>query len=103
MDMIRKALELVPDSAAYLDSLGWGYFKKGEYLKALKYIKQAYQKAPDDPVVTEHLAEVEEALGNKEEALKLYRKALEIIEKTGDEGEPGLKKRILEKIKELER
>jgi len=56
---------------------------------------------PDDPVLNEHYAEVLMELGKKKEAIKYFKKALEIIEKTGQEPEPGLKKRILEKLKEL--
>jgi tetratricopeptide (TPR) repeat protein len=33
-ELIRKANELQPDNAAYIDSLGWWYFKKGDYSKA---------------------------------------------------------------------
>ncbi|NPA12796.1 MAG: tetratricopeptide repeat protein [Aquificae bacterium] len=102
IELVKKALKLSPNNPAYIDSLGWGYFKKGDYQRAYKLLKQAHEKMPEDPVITEHLAEVLEALGKKEEALKLYKKALEIIQKTGKEGEKGLKDRILQKIRELE-
>ena len=34
-DLIKKALALQPDNPAYLDSLGWYYFKKGDLKEAL--------------------------------------------------------------------
>jgi len=95
IQLVKKALSLVPDSPAYIDSLAWGYFKKGDYQKALELIEKAYRMLPDDPVLNEHYAEILEALGRKKEALKYYKKALKIINETGEEGEPGLKEKII--------
>ena len=99
--LVKKALELIPNNPAFLDSLGWGYFKKGNYKKAYKYIREAYKLMPEDPVLTEHYADVLVKLGNLKKAIKLYKLALEIIQKTKKEGEPNQKKRILEKLKNL--
>ena len=33
--MIKKALEIEPENGAYLDSLGWFYFKKGDFNRAI--------------------------------------------------------------------
>jgi tetratricopeptide (TPR) repeat protein len=56
-EMIKKALELDPDNGAFIDSLGWLYFKKGEYDKALKELQRAAEVIkPEDAVVFDHLA-----------------------------------------------
>jgi len=39
--MVKKALEKEPDTGAYLDSLGWVYYKKRTYKKAEQYLKKA--------------------------------------------------------------
>lgn len=53
-ELIRKAISLNPDDASILDSYGWALFKKGEYEEAFKYIKQAYEKKPDDNEIKNH-------------------------------------------------
>ncbi|MCX7739150.1 MAG: tetratricopeptide repeat protein [Hydrogenothermaceae bacterium] len=98
MELVKKALEVVPNSAAYLDSLGWGYYKKGNYQEALKYIEKALEKMPDDPVLNEHYGDVLLKLGKKEDAVKYYKNALKLIKEKG-EGEPGQKERVLKKLR----
>ncbi|MBI4249065.1 MAG: tetratricopeptide repeat protein [Elusimicrobia bacterium] len=55
---IEKALEIDPGNGAYMDSIGWAYFKLGEYDLALKNLKRALEKEPRDEVIWEHLGEV---------------------------------------------
>lgn len=90
----------MPDSPAYLDSLGWGYYKKGNYTEAEKLIKKALEKMPDDPVLNEHYADILLKLNKKQDAVEYYKKALELIDKKG-EGEPNQKERVLRKLKDL--
>ena len=47
MDLIIRALVIDPDNGAYLDSLAWVYYKKGEYQKAIEIIKRADQMLQD--------------------------------------------------------
>jgi len=53
-DLIRQAISLNPNDPSILDSYGWALFKKGEYEEAFKYIKQAYEKKPDDNEIRNH-------------------------------------------------
>ncbi len=59
--LVKKALEFAPENGAYLDSLGWIYFKKGKNQEALKTLQRAALLI-EDPVVAQHLKEVEEKL-----------------------------------------
>jgi tetratricopeptide (TPR) repeat protein len=68
MDLIRQALKVSPKSGAIIDSLGWGYYKKGQYDQALDFIEQAVQMEPADPEINEHLGDVYKALGRDTEA-----------------------------------
>ncbi|MFT4075417.1 MAG: tetratricopeptide repeat protein [Asticcacaulis sp.] len=68
MDLIRLALKSNPKSGAIIDSLGWGYYKKGQYDEALGFIEQAVQMEPADPEINEHLGDVYKALGRSTEA-----------------------------------
>lgn len=68
MDLVRRALQLEPKSGAIIDSLGWGYYKLGNYDEALGFIEQAVQMDPSDAEVNEHLGDVYKALGRNAEA-----------------------------------
>lgn len=68
MDLIRQALNVSPRSGAIIDSLGWGYYKLGDYEQALGFIEQAVQLEPADPEINEHLGDVYKALGRPLEA-----------------------------------
>jgi tetratricopeptide (TPR) repeat protein len=77
--LIRKALEQDPDNGAYLDSLGWYHFKKGEYEKAQKELLRALENLKDeDPVVFDHLGDTYQALGKPAEALSYWQKSLAV-------------------------
>ena len=55
--MIQRALVKEPDNGAYLDSLGWIYYKKGMYGEALDRLKKA-ATLYKDAVIYEHLGDV---------------------------------------------
>ena len=50
-----KAVDLKPNNPAYLDSLGWAYFKNGELLEARTWLRRALDAAPDHSEIKEHL------------------------------------------------
>jgi len=75
--LIRKALEQKPENGYIIDSLGWVYYQKGMYEKAVEYIEKAARLIPDDPIVLEHLGDVYEKLGESQKALDFYQQALE--------------------------
>ena len=68
MDLVRRALQLQPKSGAVIDSLGWGYYKLGNYDEALGFIEEAVQLDPSDAEVNEHLGDVYKAMGRNAEA-----------------------------------
>jgi len=60
LKLIRKAVELEPMNGAYLDSLGWCYFKMGDYELAEDNLRKAVDRDQTDPTVHDHLAELYE-------------------------------------------
>ena len=72
-----KSIESRPKEGAYLDTLGWIYFKMGKVSEAHSYLEQARILTKEDPEVLSHLAEVYEKLGRQEEALALWRAVFE--------------------------
>jgi tetratricopeptide (TPR) repeat protein len=73
---IQKALELEPDNAAYLDSLGWAYFKMGRYDLAENPLEKAASKIQDDPTIHEHLGNLYLRQGKKARAQEEWQRAL---------------------------
>ncbi len=78
-DLIKKAIEIEPDNGAYLDSLGWYYYKTNHYDEALAQLQQAVEKLkPEDPVVYEHLGDTYLKLKDSAKALESWQKAMEL-------------------------
>lgn len=76
--MAKKAIELEPYNSSFLDTIGWVYFKLGEYAKAKEYIEKSLEVGGEKPVILDHLADTEYKLGNKEKAIELWKKASEL-------------------------
>ncbi len=93
LKMAKRAIELQPNNAAYLDTYGWILYKLGQYQEAAKYIQRSVELRNDSAVVIDHLGDVYKALGDSEKALFYWKKALEL--KPGD-------RNIQQKVKEME-
>jgi Flp pilus assembly protein TadD len=68
MDMIRKSVEQRPDDGYIVDSLGWGYFRTGNYDEAVKNLERAVELKPDDPTINDHLGDAYWRVGRTLEA-----------------------------------
>jgi tetratricopeptide (TPR) repeat protein len=58
LTLIKKAIDFDPQNGAYLDSLGWVYFKLGNYDQAEENLRRAADKSPNDATVQDHLGEL---------------------------------------------
>lgn len=74
-DMLVKAVTQEPKNGAYIDSLGWVYFRQGKLDLAVKYLTDATRLMPRDATVKEHLGDVFAKRGETSRALTLYRAA----------------------------
>ncbi len=99
LKLIKGSLSLKPGNGYITDSLGWVYFKMGNYKKALKILKKASSIVQDDPVIFEHLGDVYNATGNSDKAREAWQQALEAQERT--KTEEDLQERVEQKIKDL--
>jgi tetratricopeptide (TPR) repeat protein len=68
MDMIRRAVEQRPDDGYIVDSLGWAYFRTGNYDEAVKNLERAVELKPDDPTINDHLGDAYWRVGRTLEA-----------------------------------
>ena len=74
-DLIERALALSPGDPAILDSLGWVYFKLGQYSESEALLREAHNAFPD-PEVAAHLGEVLWVQGRQFEARDVWRDGL---------------------------
>lgn len=100
--MIRRAVELDPGNAAYQDSLGWVYFRKGKLPEADEWLRLAARGAPDDWAVQDHLGDLAAARGDAEGARNAWRRALELTT-TAPEAEPQRVDALRRKLQAAER
>lgn len=77
-ELLEKAVAREPRNGAYLDSLGWVYFRLGRLEKAETYLAEAKQREPDDPTIEEHLGDLSERQGDVARAIAHWEKALEL-------------------------
>lgn len=76
LKLIRKAVELSPEDPYIMDSLGWVYYRMGNFVEGLNYLNLAFAARPD-PEIAAHLGEVLWAKGAKDNAKDIWRHALE--------------------------
>lgn len=95
-EMLVRAVGQEPNNGAYVDSLGWVYYRLGNLDLAEKYLTDAAQLLPRDATVHEHLGDVLAKRGDMERALRSYRTALS-LDPDAKEGE-----KIRSKIAEIE-
>ena len=90
-DMLTRAVKQDPRNGAYVDSLGWLYYRQGKLDLAEKYLTDASRLLPRDATVHEHLADVLAKRGQHKRALELYRLALSLDPEAKDEAKLRLK------------
>lgn len=76
LEMIRKAVELRPNSGFIIDSLGWAYYRLGRYEEAVVELQRALEQMPSDPVINDHLGDAYWKTGRKLEAVFQWKHAL---------------------------
>ncbi|HET7437232.1 MAG TPA: tetratricopeptide repeat protein [Thermoanaerobaculia bacterium] len=96
-DMLTRAVSQQPRNGAFIDSLGWLYFRQGKLDLAERYLTDATRLLPRDATVHEHLADVLVRRGEGDRALQLYRLALSL------DPDPKESETLRTKIAELER
>ncbi|MBI3188230.1 MAG: tetratricopeptide repeat protein [Gammaproteobacteria bacterium] len=70
---ILKAVALLPNDPSILDSLGWVYYRLGEYEESVKHLRKAFAQF-EDAEIAAHLGEVLWVSGQTEEAGKIWQR-----------------------------
>lgn len=83
LEMVKISIEAEPDNSSYLDTIGWVYYKLGDYEKAKEYLEKAIEVGGESAVMFEHLGDVIFKMGNTDVAMDYWQKAFE-LDKTND-------------------
>lgn len=75
-EMIARAVEVRPNDAQIVDSMGWALYRTGNYNASLAFMEKAVELLPSDPTVNDHLGDVYWQLGRKTEARFQWERAL---------------------------
>ena len=97
LELVQRALEIRPEDGYIMDSLGWVYFKKQVYGKAVFYLEKAVELSEYETVIAVHLADAYIKTGQHKKAVAMYKKAI-------DSAKPNQEKeirKIEEKLKHL--
>ena len=82
LSYIKQALTFEPNNGAYLDSLGWAYFKLGKYDLAEENLNKAAVHMGSDPTVQEHLGDLYQKTGRLKLAAAHWDRAVQEWNKT---------------------
>jgi tetratricopeptide (TPR) repeat protein len=94
LEYTQRAVELDPYNGAYLDSLGWVHYMRGDLDQAELYLKRAANLNRGDAVILEHLGDLYVKKGDPGEASKYYERSMNLAEK--DEDLERVKKKLAE-------
>jgi len=95
--LVRIALDDEPDNGAYIDSLGWIFYKRGDLEEARKHLERAARIEEGDPEILDHLGDVYFRLGIHDKARKAWHDALAGKRKT-----PAIGERVRKKLEDLD-
>lgn len=76
MAMVQRAVATNPRSGAMIDSLGWAYYRMGDYKTAVQKLEQAVELEAGDPEINNHLGDAYWKIGRKDEAVFQWRRVL---------------------------
>jgi tetratricopeptide (TPR) repeat protein len=79
--LVLTAIETQPDDGYIIDSLGWVYYKKGLFDRAVSELEKAVSLVPEDPTILEHMGDAYLKIDAKGKALEFYRRSLNKKEK----------------------
>jgi tetratricopeptide (TPR) repeat protein len=76
MGLLKMAVALAPENGYIADSLGWVFFRRGEFAKARALLERAVALSPHQPTILMHLGDACAKTGEPARAQALYRRAI---------------------------
>ena len=78
LEMVQKAVAANPRSGAMIDSLGWAYFRMGDYRNAVEHLERAVTLEPGDPDINDHLGDAYWQVGRQIEARFQWTRVIQL-------------------------
>ena len=78
MFAVSQALIHDAGNGAYIDTLGWVYFQRGDAQRALQKVERALELEGEDAVITDHLGDIYQRLGLPDKARAMWQKSLQL-------------------------
>ncbi len=76
LEMVQEAVDQRPDDGYIIDSLGWAYYRIGDYEKAVQHLERSIAIYALDPTINDHLGDAYWKIGRKREAYFQWKHAL---------------------------
>ena len=92
--MVQQAVDADPSSGAMMDSLGWGYYRLGDYKTAVAKLEEAVSLDAGDPDVNNHLGDAYWRVGRRVEARYQWNRVLTL------DPDPKLKAQVEAKLRD---
>ena len=99
-EMLEKAYNSTKDDPYITDSVGWAYYKIGNFEIAEEYLQKALILMPDDPVVNDHYGDVLWQLNRKLQAKYFWESVLD-LEETDEKMKLDIKDKLLNGLKKI--
>jgi tetratricopeptide (TPR) repeat protein len=96
LELIQKAVDIDPGSAAYRDSLGWALYRLNRLEAAEEAVRIALEKDGNNAVILDHLADILSKRGRVAEALLYWQRALEGEDEESELDRPRVEAKIRE-------
>ncbi len=97
-DLIERALAIDPQNGAYIDSLGWVYYKEGRFKDALVELNRAHAAMPNDETILEHRGDAAAAVKDDKTAWDSWMRSASLPSTTA-----ARRKALVKKARRLER
>ena len=78
MEMLETAYEIESDDPYIIDSIGWAYYLKDDFIKAENFLKRAVELMPNDPIVNDHYGDILWMLNQKIQARYFWKSVLKM-------------------------
>jgi len=101
LKMLKRAVELRPEDGFIIDSLGWAYYRMGDYRTAIGYLEQAILLEPGEATINDHLGDAYWRIGRKLEAKYQWQHALTLKPEKAEE--PKIRHKIEAGLTDLPR
>jgi tetratricopeptide (TPR) repeat protein len=100
-EYLQEAVRQLPQDGYIRDSLGWLYYKQGNYQEAVRQLEKASSLESDDPTILEHLGDAYRQIDKLDAAVENYDKAVELFE--GEEKKEAVRAKIRVLLDELQK